>query len=266
MNERCRTSSGLFGSGVGILLEDTAYAKDVGVPLRQAVSADVALFVSNQIGDEGAVFVRRGALVFRERGKPNFVDVFGLSRVRLNVSTSCLALGGSVEPGAAQLGSPNEGCSRRNAWPSFGAVDETFFETLREHIAQTGGMAFRVDNDDGPIAASPKGALPTVVTTNLLGDVGKKVLHEGRKLSGMVNAEEGVHVIAHHGQGENSNPEQLLGASNDSENQVVAGRPRPQQKSAPNRAGGDLDNCARRNESERTRHALSISDGTVVRC
>ena len=79
-----------------------------------------------------------------------------------------------------------------------------------------------------------------MVTADLLGDVGQRVLHERRELRGVVDAEEGVKVIAHDRYRENTDAEQVLGAAQDPDDQVIRGRVRAQEKPASSSPGRDL--------------------------
>jgi len=84
------------------------------------------------------------------------------------------------------------------------------------------------------------------------------VLHESCELSGVVDAEERVKVIAHDDDAEYANTEEVLGATEDSEHEVVGGRARPKQESLAHGSCGHLDNGTRWDETQGTWHDLIV--------
>jgi hypothetical protein len=71
-------------------------------------------------------------------------------------------------------------------------------------------------------------------------------------------------VIGHHHEGVELDAEEVLGAAEHTQDQVVDVSGRPQEEAAVNGAGGDLDEGTGRNETQGTRHTcLSAADGRV---
>ena len=67
-----------------------------------------------------------------------------------------------------------------------------------------------------------------MVPTHLPRDVCENMLHERRELTRMFDPEKCVDVIAHRSEGKDSNAKQGLGASQDSQDQIIGSWIRPQ--------------------------------------
>ena len=99
------------------------------------------------------------------------VDLFRLERVGLGAAAPRLELRRPVVPDAKQACPLRERLDGRNPRPALGTVDQSFLQALAEDVAKTRNLALTVGDDDRPIAARPKGAIPMMVTPDLLGDV-----------------------------------------------------------------------------------------------
>ena len=77
---------------------------------------------------------------------------------------------------------------------------------------------------------------------DLPGNVRQTVLHEPGQLGRMIDAEECMQMIAQDCQGEDSDTEQVLRASEDAENEVIGSWIRTEKKPASDSANGNLYN------------------------
>jgi hypothetical protein len=213
-------------------------------------------FLPDGLGNEGPILHSGAVRECGELREVNLVDVLSPAWVGLRAATSSLELGRAVVPDAMEGSSAHQSGSGRSTWPAVGPVDEAFFESLAKDVPKAARLAFRVGHHNGPVTPGPEGALPSVMLSDLLRDVGQDMLHEPCKLGGMVDAEQGVHVIAHDGEGVDADAVEVLGASHDPEYKVIRGGIRPEKEPASYGAGSDLDDGSRGDVTERTWHGI----------
>ena len=97
-----------------------------------------------------------------------------------------------------------------------------------------------------------------MVSAHLFRDIREHVLHERSQLTGMIDAEERVHVIAHDRQSEDANTEEGLRASDHTEHEIIRRRSWAEKKAASDGADGNFHHGVGRNKPERTRHTCLL--------
>lgn len=220
MDERGRAVVRLGRTRVRVLFQDAiasdAHPFGVGalcVGFRFDRGDEIRAGCAVACGREVSPWGQRGEMDVVPGGEHARDDVFG--------ATTGVVFRRSVVPGAGKRVTGSESTNTGQPGPITWAIDQPLLTSVLEDVSEARNSGVVIGDHDGAIATGPEALAPVVKSAELARDVAVDESDEGGELGGVVDRKQSMPMIGQDDEGMDANRAKRLGASHDTEEEVV---------------------------------------------